>query len=173
MSVYSEGKMYLKVPCLNKRGFTLTELIVVMGIFLTIMLITASAFKTIVNNSSQQSKSVETQIGGIVGLEIFRADLAQAGFGLPWAFRSTPSVSAYLEASDPTYNDATGDPPRAIISGLNDSLFGTYTGSKYIVIKSSAVAANATSKKWTNVSFAEGVKKITTWGDPAQGFRYK
>ena len=166
MSVYSEGKMYLKVPCLNKRGFTLTELIVVMGIFLTIMLITASAFKTIVNNSSQQSKSVETQIGGIVGLEIFRADLAQAGFGLPWAFRSTPSTAAYLEASDPTYNDATGDPPRAILSGSNNSLFVSYPGSSYIVIKSAAVAANETSKKWTNVSFAEGVKKITTWGDP-------
>ena len=170
MSGYSERILSLKVPRLNSRGFTLTELIVVMGIFVTIMLITASAFKTIVNNSSQQSKSVETQIGGIVGLEVFRADLAQTGFGLPWAFRSTPSASSYLEASDPTYNDATGDPPRAIISGSNNSLFSAYTGSRYIVLKSSTIAANVTSKKWTNVSFAEGVKKITTWGDPHKDF---
>lgn len=170
MSGYSEDFLYSRALRSDRRGFSLTELIVVMGIFLTIMLITSSAFKTIVNSSSQQSKSVETQIGGIVGLEVFRADLVQAGFGLPWEFRSSPSVTTYLEAADTTFNDATSDPPRSIISGLNNSLFGSYTGTKYIVIKSATVAANETSKKWTNVSFAEGEKRITSWGDAHRDF---
>ncbi|HZV82821.1 MAG TPA: prepilin-type N-terminal cleavage/methylation domain-containing protein, partial [Geobacteraceae bacterium] len=74
----------------GEQGFSLTELIVVMAIFLTIMLITSSTFKTIVNQSSQQSKSIETQIEGIVGLEVLRSDMEQAGFGLPWSFQNTP-----------------------------------------------------------------------------------
>lgn len=167
MSGHSQNSSYPRAPGFDRRGFSLTELIIVMGIFLAIMLITSSAFKTIVNSSSQQSKSVETQIGGIVGLEIFRADLVQAGFGLPWEFRSSPT--GYSEASVATYNDAPGDPPRAIISGLNNTQFGSYT-TRYIVIKSAAVAANETSKKWTNVAFAEGEKKITRWDDPHRDF---
>ena len=54
----------------SAAGFSLTELVVVMGIFLTVMMITSSTFKTIVNSSSQQSKSIETSIQGVVGLEI-------------------------------------------------------------------------------------------------------
>lgn len=150
-------------------GFSLTELIVVMGIFLTIMMITSSTFKTIVDQSSQQSKSIETQIGGIVGLEVLRSDLEQAGFGLPWTFQS-PTLSGYLEASSNNYNDATANAPRAIISGFNKDLFGSYTGSKYIVIKSSVVATSETAKKWTNVSFASGGKTRRTWGDPQRDF---
>jgi hypothetical protein len=52
---------------------------------------------------------------------------------------------------------------------LNNTQFGSYT-TRYIVIKSAAVAANETSKKWTNVAFAEGEKKITRWDDPHRDF---
>lgn len=169
MSAYSDKYSCSSGHGLDSRGFSLTELIVVMGIFVTIMLITASSFKTIVNSSSQQSKSLETNTGGIVGLEIFRADLEQAGFGLPWEFRSTPS-SAYLEAAETAYNDASGSPPRPILSGSNKTLFSGYTGSRYIVIKSSVVAASEASKKWTNVYFTGGGRTRTVWGDPHRDF---
>lgn len=153
----------------DNRGFSLTELVVVMGIFLTVMLITSNAFKVIANSSSQQSKSLETQIGGIVGLEVLRADLEQAGFGLPWTFQNS-TLTGYEEADSNTYDDATTNVPRAITSGFNKDLFGSYTGSKYIVIKSSVAATNETAKKWTNVSFANGVKSIKTWGDSRRDF---
>jgi prepilin-type N-terminal cleavage/methylation domain-containing protein len=155
----------------DNKGFSLTELVVVMGIFLTVMLITSSAFKTIANSSSQQSKLAETQIGGIVGLEVLRADLEQAGFGLPWAYQATPA--GYQEAVGTpasAYNDAPPDAPRPITSGFNKTLFGTYTGSKYIVIKSTVIAPNATSKKWTNISFLGGVKTRKEWGDIHRDF---
>ncbi|MFZ2949483.1 MAG: PilW family protein [Desulfuromonadaceae bacterium] len=152
----------------NRRGFTLTELIIVMVIFLVVMMISAKAFKTIVDNSSQQSKSVETQIEGIVGLEVLRADLEQAGFGLPWTFQT---AITYEEATDVTsapasfwptgkspafFNDAgaPGNPPRAILSGTTTfNKDADNIGSSYLVIKSTLAATNNTSKKWTTVSF--------------------
>jgi type II secretory pathway pseudopilin PulG len=171
---------------LDSRGFSLTELIVVMGIFITVMLITSSTFKTIANSSSQQSKSLETQIEGIVGLEVLRADLEQTGFGLPWTFQNTILTTNYVEsvlgsnmpttgywpAGDPSsFNDAPGGEPRPIQSGNTNFNKGSAAdGAKYIVIKSAAAATNDASKKWTNVSYDGGVKSIASWGDAARDF---
>jgi len=146
------------------------ELIVVMAIFLTILMITATAFKTIVNGSLQQSKSVETQIEGIVGLEVLRADLEQAGFGLPWSFSTTVS---YLEAAStnaPTsdlFNDSPSNAPRAILSGATTFNSGTIC----LIIKSTLAATNDTSKKWTTVSFdKDNVKTFKQWGTTDRDF---
>jgi prepilin-type N-terminal cleavage/methylation domain-containing protein len=170
----------------DERGFSLTELIVVMGIFLTVMLITSKTFKIIANSSSQQSKSLETQIEGVVGLEVLRADLEQAGFGLPWIIPNTITATNYVESvmdnnmpqngywpsGDPStnFNDATGGVPRAILSANTNYNSDSGEGAKYIVIKSTVAATNNASKKWTNVSYAGGVKTITSWGDPARDF---
>jgi prepilin-type N-terminal cleavage/methylation domain-containing protein len=165
----------------DNRGFSLIELVVVMGIFLTVMLITSSAFKLIANSSSQQSKSAETLIEGIVGLEVLRADLQQAGFGLPWAFQNPIAASAYVESvmganmpqssfwpvGDPSlnFNDASTGVPRPIQSASTNF----NSGSKYIVIKSTAAATNDTAKKWTTVSFVGGAKvPPRVWGDSSR-----
>jgi len=170
----------------DNRGFNLAELIVVMAIFLTVMLITSSTFKTIVNQSSQQSKSLETQIEGIVGLEVLRADLEQAGFGLPWTFQtgityseanldaSTKPAANYWESGGAeNFNDSPGNPPRAIWSRNTKFNFDSGNiGAKYFVIKSANVATNNTAKKWTNLSIAEGgVKTIRTWGASNRDFQ--
>jgi prepilin-type N-terminal cleavage/methylation domain-containing protein len=171
----------------DKRGFTLTELIVVMAIFLTVIMITATAFKTIVNSSSQQSKSVETQIEGIVGLEVLRADLEHAGFGLPWIFQTTSPSVTYDESLDDStapasfwpagqspasFNDAPGNAPRAILSG--STIFNkdaANIGSNYLVIKSTMAVASDTSKKWTTVAFdKDGVKGIRQWNATDRDF---
>jgi prepilin-type N-terminal cleavage/methylation domain-containing protein len=172
----------------DSRGFSLVELIVVMGIFLTVMMITSSAFKLIANSTSQQSKSAETQIEGIVGLEVLRADLQQAGFGLPWSFQG--ALTTYLESgmdntspqsappfwpsgsSPSTFNDstATAKEPRAILSANTNFNIDAGNGSKYIVIKSTAVATNDTAKRWTTVSYAGGLRTSRTWGDSSRDF---
>lgn len=172
----------------DERGFSLTELIVVMGIFLTVMLITSSTFKIIANSTSQQSKSLETQIEGVVGLEVLRADLEQAGFGLPWTFQNTITATNYVESAldtatkpqsgywptgiDPIsiFNDATGGIPRAILSANTNFNSASGEGAKYIVIKSTGAATNNASKKWINVSYAGGLKTPSSWGDPARDF---
>jgi len=151
----------------NSRGYTITELIVVTVIFLTVMMITSSAFKTIAHSTARESKAAETQISGIIGLDILRADLEQAGFGLPWSFQNTPV--GYQEAYDATYNDAPST-PRGIVSGFNKTLFGSYTGSKYICIKSTVIANNETAKKWTSVTFKNTSTIRRPWGESQRDF---
>jgi len=169
----------------DNRGFSLPELLVVMGIFLTVMLITSSTFKTIVNQSSQQSKSLETQIEGIIGLEVLRADLEQAGFGLPWTFQTgityneasldastKPAADYWVSGGAEDFNDSPGNPPRAIWSRNTKFNYDSgNNGAKYIVIKSANVATNNTAKKWTNLSVDSGVKALRTWGTANRDFQ--
>ena len=63
----------------NMHGFSLVEMIVVMAIFVIVIMITGTAFNAIVSRSAQEYKSAESEIEGIVGLEILRRDLVQAG----------------------------------------------------------------------------------------------
>jgi prepilin-type N-terminal cleavage/methylation domain-containing protein len=168
----------------NKQGFTLVELVIVMGIFLTIILISAQAFERIAENSSQQSKSVETQIEGLVGLEVLRADLEQSGFGLPWSLPgvtyaeadaagdTTLTASIRPSGTNPsTFNDAPGSDPRTVMSGNTTFNLDGGVGSNYLVIKSMLAAANDTSKKWTTLSYdTYGVRKRTQWGTNSRDF---
>jgi prepilin-type N-terminal cleavage/methylation domain-containing protein len=164
----------------NNKGFTLIELIVVMGIFIGVMMMTSYAFENILKKGGQQSKSAETQIEGIVGLEMLRSDLEHAGYGLPWSYPFTPTItetaaSTQVTGIDPAdYNET--NPPRAIrigtsptsgvtvISGAN-----TNPGVDYLVVKSSVVALNNTAKKWSYVNYsttAAGVNSssLKQWG---------
>ena len=171
-------------------GFTLVEMLVAMTIFLVIVMVTAASYRTVVNHSGQQSKSAETLSAGIVGLEVLRSDLKQAGFGLPWSFQAALAPSSYREAqvsandlpaagfwpANPppapatywvnSFNDAPGGLPRAIQSA--NTLFNQQSGigSKYLVIKSMLTGASPAARKWTNVAFAGGSHVRKLWGDP-------
>lgn len=170
----------------DNRGYTLIELVVVMAIFSVVMMVTSSAFKTVLSQVGQQSKSIETQIGSLVGLEMLRSDLQDAGFGLPWAFQSAPAAAEYTEitASDSTmpaalwptgmsprtFNDATGNVPRAVQSGntaFNQDSASPALGSQYLVIKSMSAAPGATQKKWINVAYSDTGKTQSDWGGAA------
>jgi prepilin-type N-terminal cleavage/methylation domain-containing protein len=172
---------------LDQRGFTLLELVVVMGLFITLMMITANSFNRIALQSSQQSKSLESQIEGIVGLEVLRADLEQAGFGLPWSFQNSLTYSEssldssypdsnYWETGSPdSFNDAAvggGNPPRAIQSGNTKfNLDSASKGAKYVVIKSLNLGTNETVKKWTNLSIDQsGARTLKIWGAASRDF---
>lgn len=166
----------------NKQGYTLVELMIVMAIFITIIMISATAFENIVYRSSQQSKSAETQMEGVVGLEVLRADLEQAGYGLPWQFSTTITYGeSVADATVPTafwpsgdsrsFNDAPGNAPRAILSGNTTFNGSGGIGSKYLVIKSTLATASDTSKKWTTVSYDKnGAKNIRQWGSADRDF---
>lgn len=173
----------------NNRGFTLVELVVVMAIFISVLIVASSGFKTVLTQVGQQSKQMETDIGSVVGLEVFRSDLQNAGYGLPWAFRTTPSAAKYTEVvsgdsgtpmtasfwpsgqSPLTYNDAgvgTGV-PRAVLSGAT-----TFNGgSKYLVIKSLSVASSTlgTQKKSVQVAYTDAGRSTNVWGDSTRDFK--
>ena len=168
---------------MNKResGFTLIELLITMVIFILVIAAGSQIFTGILTQFKQQSKIAETNIEGIVGLEILRQDLEQAGYGLPWNITGIVDadsdgnfwehLAGYSEAvstgsPDPAnFNDATrdidgdandGEVPRAILGDNNTGL----NGSDYLVIKSINVARNVTSQKWTHLRFGN---VLTAW----------
>ena len=76
-------------------------------------MISAGAFEKIVSMSSQQIKSSESNIQGVIGLEIMRSDLEHAGYGLPWELsfvadfeESTKAANLLANGIDPkAFND--------------------------------------------------------------------
>lgn len=151
----------------NKKGFSLVEMIVVTFIFVIVIMITASAFEKIISSSSQLTKAAHSNIEGIIGLELLRADLEASGFGLPWSFSNTPTAASYTECQvastfyavngtgvDPVvdFNDAPTGIPRAILT--KSTTGGTSPGADFLVIKSAPVGSSQTAKKWSYVNYS-------------------
>lgn len=140
----------------HQAGFTLVELLITMAVFVFVIAAATSLFVPLLTQFKQQSKMAETNIEGVVGLDIMRRDIEHAGYGLPW---NIPSGTTYSEASSTTpcgtanpstYNDSTANPPRAVVSGNNNCT----NGSDYLVIKAVNVATNDPSSKWTELVYA-------------------
>jgi type II secretory pathway pseudopilin PulG len=149
----------------NDRGFTLVELIVVMAIFIVVIIIAAGAFERIVRTGGHQARIATTEIAGIVGLEMFRSDIAQAGFALPWSFSvasptaANSEVTAFPSGADinadtfATFNDfvagAAMKAPRAVVSAT------TNNGTDYLVLKSALLAPNSTATgRWGFINYS-------------------
>ncbi|QXE91477.1 prepilin-type N-terminal cleavage/methylation domain-containing protein [Geomonas subterranea] len=171
----------------GKQGYTLVELIVVMAIFTIVIVVASAGFKTVLTQVGQQSKLMETDIGSVVGLELFRSDLQSAGYGLPWGLQNTPAGYTEVTTTEPSgqpptnatfwpsgqsarsYNDAAGV-PRAVQSGNTTFNLKDGVGSQYLVLKSLSVAGSTSGvqRKWLSVSYDEtNVKKAPNWNDPA------
>ncbi len=131
----------------QEAGFTIVELLLVMIIFVFVLAGTSELFVAMVRGYKQQSKIAQTNIEGIIGLEMLRRDIEGAGYGLPWQM----SGISYDEATsaDATLNDSTSNPPRAIVNG--DGLGPDIADADYLVIKAVNVAGNSTCTKWTDL----------------------
>lgn len=154
----------------KERGYSLVELIVVMAIFMTVMIISGYAFERILLHSGQLGKSAQSEIEGVIGLEILRRDIDVAGFGLPWSYQNAPA--AYNEVNvdadevvmgfDPeTLNDASPALPRAVVDGtipgtnkIVDGSSNTNPGTDYLAIKSAALSATADPGRVTYVNYS-------------------
>lgn len=153
-----------KIVCIGDEmvkkedGITLIELLVTMLIFGIILVIAGSLFSLVSRQFTQQSQIAQSQIEGIIGLEVLRGDLEQAGFGLPWSFQNAINYSEAAEAAPSAYNDSPAQPPRAIWSGNGAGL----NGSDYLVVKSTVVSMNVTSQNWSYVTTGSAPK---VWGE--------
>lgn len=150
--------MERKVCSNTTAGFTLVEVIVVMAVFLTVIMIASDTFKTIITYASKYSKSEESNIEGIIGLEVMRHDLEQMGFGLFWGYVPGSSV-AYSEA---TTGSAANDAPGVPRAFVGSDAFGV-NGSDFFAIKATTVGRAKASQRWTyapfqNFSAATGVE---------------
>ncbi|OHE61036.1 MAG: hypothetical protein A2Z47_01115 [Thermodesulfovibrio sp. RBG_19FT_COMBO_42_12] len=168
-------------------GFTLVELMITMTVFVLFIVAASQVFTGLMTQFKQQSKIAETNIEGIIGLELLRQDIGHAGYGLPWNLLGVTDadndgdfwehLTNYNEAisagsPDPAgFND--GNPasalpnpaniqrePRAVLSGNNVAL----NSSDYLVIKSVIVARNFAAGKWQPVIYsASGGSSMKIW----------
>lgn len=148
---YSESVIKLEA------GFTIVELMITMVIFVLVLLAASGIFTTLLAQFKQQSKIMETNTEGIIGLEILRRDIEHAGYGLLWAYPAGFTCSGCGEAASApasNYNDFPNQVPRAVICDNAGSISGIVNGSDYLVIKAVNVATNSTCQKWTNISAA-------------------
>jgi prepilin-type N-terminal cleavage/methylation domain-containing protein len=146
----------------HEEGYTLAELVVVILIFSVVMTLVSVSFNRIVANSAQIAKSADSDIGGLIGLELLRGDLELAGFGLPWSLSGVsyseapgrvlvtgcPDGCPGADAS--LFNDAPHGAPRAVVAGNNVG----YNGSDYLVLKGTALGMNATSRSWSYLNYS-------------------
>ncbi len=142
--------MSARMPKKYSRGFTLIEVIIVMVLFTVIIALAAQTFKNVTTLSVKHSKSEESNIEGIIGLEVLRHDLEQMGFGLCWGYLPGITVN-YNEAADAdnTTNDAPQNVPRAFIALNNTAAFS----SDLVGVKATTVGGAKASQRWTYVPF--------------------
>lgn len=167
----------------NQKGFTLVELLVVMVVFTIIIVITAGAFKTILTQSAKLLRSEESNIEGIIGLEMMRHDLQQMGYGLfsePMAAAYTGEATA-VPAS--TYNEAAfTTPPRALVTGNNlvaaadnsseaGNTYNLLAGTDYLAIKGTTVGRSKAAHRWTYLQLdSAGAVVPTRWASGEENF---
>ena len=152
----------------NRNGFSIVELLVTMVVFVFVIAAATAMFIPLMNQFKQQSKIAETATESIVGLEIMRVDIEHAGVGLPKSFQNNAiNYSEAASAPEKAYNDNNTPTkvPRAILSGNN---VGPLNNSDYLVIKSTVVATNAASQKWTYIRVpltgpGAGVTFLKSW----------
>lgn len=127
----------------RNAGFSLVEMLVVIAIFGFALAGTSQMFISMMHTHRQQSRLTETNIEGVIGLELLRQDLEKAGYGLPWN-----GTFAYSEtSSDPYSFNQTSDAPKGIVSA-NDVTSGVLPNTDYLVIRASNIATNQTCGKW-------------------------
>jgi len=166
----------------NSKGFTLVEMIVVMAVFIVVIIITGNSFNTILQQSSRLFRSEESNIEGIIGLEMLRHDIQQAGYGLFWEQSDPPAAYTGEAAAAPAnaYNDGTQGPPRAVVTDTyatatnitsdDSSTLSILSGSDYLVIKATSVARNKIAQKWSYLNYSSGEVTANRWLSNAENF---
>lgn len=148
----------------NTKGFTLIEMIVVMAIFVTVLAVAGRAFNVVLQNATIQSKTAETSIEGVLGLEMMRKDVACAGFGLPWSFEGVSSINydevVAAEVIASQFN-STPNIPLAVAAGNNLAPGDRnllLDGTDYLVIRASNIGLSEAAQRWTYMYFSGTVK---------------
>jgi type II secretory pathway pseudopilin PulG len=137
---------------MNRRNaaFSLVELMIAMAIVMVVLYAAINFFIVSVRQYKVQTKITETNVEGILGLELFRQDLESLGYGLPWnslvAYTERPAIANLAVLED------TPNAPRAVLS-IDDQAF-TFNGSDYLVIKSARVGMSDAAGKWATLTQA-------------------
>lgn len=155
----------------NQRGFTLVELMITMVTFVLVIAAASQIFTGLLTQFKQQSGMGESNLEGIIGLDILRRDIEHAGYGLPWTVSGVAYSEAIAESGqtpwvDRDFNDGPPDnptrgsdtggnsnPPGAIRAGNNLGIVNkdgtgsvsSYSHSDVLIIKAANVGMGTTS----------------------------
>ena len=134
----------------RQAAFTLVELMIAMAIVTLVLYAAINFFIVSVRQYKVQTKITESNVEGILGLELLRQDLESLGFGLPWNNLGTYPERTTGSAALLALNEAANAAPRAVLS-VNDAAF-THNNSDYLVIKSARVGMSDAAGKWTTLT---------------------
>lgn len=158
----------------NPAGFTLIEMIVVIAVFSFVLMIVGVTFKNVMGTSRISFGSEQSNIEGVVGLEMLRHDLQQTGFGLFTDEDSAPVYAEALSAPYTTYNDA-GSVPRALVTG-NDVNLGDdaliLAGTDHFAIKGTTVSRDQAAQLWSYITDS-GLPRRWNTGNFVYGPKFK
>jgi type II secretory pathway pseudopilin PulG len=140
----------------RNSGFSILELMIALAIVMLVLAAATTFFIGTVRQYKIQTKIVETNIEGILGLELLRQDLESIGFGVPW-----DNVTVTQDKSSTPFNVISGGPV-AVVS-LDNPTSGTFTvnTSDYLVIRSTRVGTGSAAGKWTTLRTGGGWRN---WG---------
>jgi len=124
----------------RESGFSLLELMIALAIVAFVLAAASTFFIGVVKQYKVQTKITESNVEGILGLELLRQDLESLGFGLPWDM----STFSYTEPGP--LPGASSDPPRAV-----GSVNGGIDNSDYLVVRSARVGMASAAGKWTTL----------------------
>jgi len=144
----------------RKAGFSLIELLIAIAIVSFVLAAASAFFIMSVKQYKMQSKIVETNVEGVIGLELLRRDMENLGFGLPWNNLPTSSAlySERTAAGLSTLNDFP-NPPKAVLA--LDCAAASVNQSDYLVIKAASVGMDNAAGKWTTLTQANTKRSWT------------
>lgn len=153
----------------DNRGFSLVEMLLVIAIIGFVLAAGSDMFISMLRTSKQQTRITESNIEGIIGLQMLRRDIESAGYGLPWNMSGTIYQEA-ASAVPAAYNDSPSNAPRAVLAGNNVTESVYVNGTDYLVLKGVNLANNKTCTKWTNLVVVSGMTTTTVWDTPKENF---
>ncbi len=127
----------------SNNGFSLIEVIIALSLFTVVLMITSSAFNSMLTKGNIVQRSEESNIEGVIGMEIFRHDIAQAGYGL-----FTEFIDSTVSLNPPVFNEAINVPantndagaiPRAVVTLDSPVAAGVLPGTDYIALKATSL----------------------------------
>ncbi|GFO55176.1 type IV pilus minor pilin PilW [Geomonas sp. Red276] len=159
----------------SEKGFSLIEMVMTMAIFSVVIMIVGNSFATLLKFSSKLMKSEESNISGIVGLEMMRHDLSAAGFGLPTSYNisGTPIYTevdgAHALAAALNDSATASKIPRALVGTANAGIatdlgsdnvsYQTLGNSDYLALKGTSLGTQPAAQNWSYLNYTSAPPK--------------
>ena len=130
----------------NESGISLLEVVIALAIVMLVLYAAITFFIGTVRQYKVQTKIIETNVEGVLGLELLRRDVESLGFGLHWDNGISYSERSGVASEITDLNDSPGA-PRPVVS--IDCAASTVNHSDYLVIRSARVGSDNAAGKWT------------------------